>query len=123
MDATPAIHLAVPEVAPEQPAQLVFDIPGPEVPGFLRRQRAAAEHLAAFRGNRRGPGGRPVLPTPADYDELVTFLLGFVGEPLDRDQARELLLDMGRDQYNKLLTAVLAENDSFLRSNQPNSDS
>lgn len=111
-DDTPQIDGAVPEVVP---AELVFDIPPPDVPGFLRRQRTAAAHLAVFRGQQRDSRGRPVLPTPQDYDDLVTFLLGFVAEPQNRDEARELLLDMDRDQYNKLLTAVLAENDSFLR--------
>jgi hypothetical protein len=48
-------------------------------------------------------------------DALIEFLLMFVAAPADRDQARELLYDMSRAQYNNLLQAVLKENGDFLR--------
>lgn len=88
----------------EPTPQLVFEIPDASAPGFLRRQRAAAQHLATIRSGF----------TAAALDSMLTFLLGFVAEPLDREQARELLLDLSREDYNSFLKAVLAENDSFL---------
>jgi len=95
-----------PEIAPEPPIDLVFDIPSPEAPGFLRRQREAMQHVAALKS-------RASIKT---LDELVTFLLRFVSAPADREQARELLLDLSRADYNALLQAVLYESDVPLAS-------
>lgn len=95
------------------PSQLVFDIPGAEVPGFLRRQRIAMLHLE----NLRTQGGLQTM------DEMITFLLTFVSAPTDREHARELLLDLSRADYRKLLNAILQENDDFLPSAPPSSAS
>lgn len=93
--------------------RLEFAIPGSDEPGFLRRQRTAAQHMAALRSALR----------PDLIDSMVDFLIGFVVEPVDREQARELLFDLSRDDYNKLLRAVLAENDDFLPSTPTSDDS
>ena len=99
-----------PEITPV--VELVFDIPGVEVPGFLRRQREAMQHVAALKS-------RASIKT---LDELVTFLLRFVSAPADREQARELLLDLSRADYNALLQAVLYESDVPLASRRPKSE-
>lgn len=91
--------------APEQPARLQFEIPDSEAPGFLRRQREAIKYREALRTN----------PSVQTMDDLITFLLGFVVEPTDREQARELLLDLSRDDYNRTLAAVNQEDPDFLK--------
>lgn len=91
-------------VVPEQPARLQFEIPGSEAPGFLRRQREAIKYREALRTN----------PSVQTMDEMVDFLLTFVVEPEDRSQARELLLDLSRDDYNRTLAAVNQEDSDFL---------
>lgn len=82
---------------------LRFEIPGPDEPGFIRRQREATQHVQALKA-----GGL------ASMDAMIAFLLRFVAEPVDRHQARELLLDLSRTEYNALLQAVLQENEDFL---------
>lgn len=95
--------------APEQSAEdsaprLVFDIPEAGAPGFLRRQREAMRYREALQSR----------PSVATMDELIGFLLQFVAEPADRDAARELLLDISRDEYQRILQAVNTEDADFL---------
>jgi hypothetical protein len=91
---------------PEQPqaSQLVFDIPEPSAPGFLRRQRDAVRYREALR----------TTPNVQTMNDMIDFLLTFVAEPADRNVARELLLDISRDEYNRVLQAVNAEDPDFL---------
>lgn len=91
--------------APEAPSsELVFDIPEPGAPGFLRRQREALRYREALQAR----------PSVATMDEMIGFLLQFVAQPVDRDAARELLLDISRDDYQRILQAVNAEDADFL---------
>jgi len=89
---------------PEQPATLQFEIPDSSAPGFLRRQREALRYREALRTS----------PSVQTMDEMISFLLTFVVEPVDRDAARELLLDLSRDDYNRTLAAVNQEDSDFL---------
>ena len=59
----------------------------------------------------------------ANMDAMIVFLLQFVAAPADPEQAKELLYDLSRADYNKLLSAVLQENDDFLPSPRPSSAS
>jgi hypothetical protein len=43
-----------------------------------------------------------------DWDSLINFLLVYVLEPKDRDEAREVLLDLSREQYTDLLDVIKA---------------
>lgn len=90
---------------PEQEPKLVFDIPSSETRGFIRRQREAIRHREALRSS----------PSVATMDAMIDFLLTFVSEPADRDAARELMLDMSRDDYNRTLSAVMQEDADFLQ--------
>lgn len=90
--------------APAQPTTLEFSIPGPDEPGFIRRQLEAQQHLQA---QRERPGVESM-------NALIEFLLTFVSKPADRDAARALLLDISRTEYRNLLNAILQENDAFL---------
>jgi hypothetical protein len=83
--------------------KLVFTVPGPEAPGYLRRMRAAL----VFKDKFADP---ELVPTPETIDELVEFLLPYVDEPKDRDEARDALLDASMTQYNELLAAVAGTN-------------
>lgn len=92
---------AAPEAAS---SALVFDIPEAGAPGFLRRQRQALKYREELRSN----------PSVATMDQMVEFMLGFVAEPEDREQARELLLDLSREGYERVLQAINAEDADFL---------
>lgn len=77
--------------------ELVFNIPGDKTPGYLRRV------LAVNRFNEMMKAGDL---TSAAYEDLITFLLGFISEPADRDEAREALLDATLEQYRDLLGLI-----------------
>jgi len=74
--------------------KLVFEVPGPEAPGYLKRQRKAAEFFSED------------SLTPERFDVLIEFLLPFVKEPKDRKQAREALWDMSQNDYDELMNLV-----------------
>jgi hypothetical protein len=78
--------------------ELVFEISGEDEPGHLRR---------VIKANRFLQGLREKVATLEYYEEMIDFLLGFVKEPGDRDEAREALLDASRKQYQELLNAVV----------------
>ena len=76
---------------------IVFKVPDKKSPGFLRRMMAAGRFSELMRKGETGD---------AYYDNLIQFLLNFVEEPKDRDEAREALLDASEEQYVALLDAV-----------------
>lgn len=82
--------------------KLVITLPDENMPGYLRRKIAGDKFSRAIREQREG--GKP-LP-PDFYENLITFLLGFVSEPEDRDEARELLLDAPEKDYADLLEVI-----------------
>jgi len=95
----------VPEVAElVSPPRLEFTIPGPEAPGFLRRQREALRCRDELRTNA----------SLAAMDAMIDFLAQFVTAPTDPELARSLLLDLSRNDYNNLLSAVTREDPDFL---------
>jgi hypothetical protein len=71
-----------------------FEVPGREAGGYLRRQRSAIAMMQRLTDNKLDP---------TKVDELVEFLLPFVTEPIDRDEAREALLDASREQFEDML--------------------
>jgi len=78
-------------------SELTVKLPDATTPGFLRRSMEAEK----FR-KQITVGGE------VDWDSLINFLLVYVLEPKDRDEARELLLDLSREQYTDLLDVIKA---------------
>lgn len=78
-------------------SRIIFNPPGPDTPGFLRRTRRALELREQMQGGK---------PTPKTVDDLVEFLLPYVSDPPDRDQARELLWDASEADFKNMLHAV-----------------
>jgi hypothetical protein len=77
-------------------SKIVFTPPGPETPGYLRRLRSAIDYGKSLQAD----------PTPETLDKLVEFLLPYVTEPSDRDQALEALWDATETQFRELLAAI-----------------
>ena len=73
-----------------------FQKPDRDAPGFLRRQRGVLEMRQRMTGDL----------TPDSVDALVEFLLPYVLEPADRDQAREALWDASQEQFDDMLQAL-----------------
>ena len=80
-------------------SKLVFERPTSQTPGYLRRAKAGLEFKA-----RMASGVDPIA-----IDDMVEFLLTYVTEPVDRDEARETLLDATEEQFSNLINAVIGE--------------
>jgi len=80
---------------------LVFNLPGKDDPGFLRRQREAIKF------------GRLLQEKPDEetLDQMVDFLAQFVEEPKDREKAKEALWDASESQFMQLLRSLGGESD------------
>ena len=78
---------------------LVFTPPDENTPGYLRRQKQALKFMQSLQGD----------PTPDTIDGMVEFLVQFVTEPKDDEQAREALWDASQAQFDSLLKSVLGQ--------------
>lgn len=76
--------------------EIVFDLPTASTPGYLKRQRAAVALQADLAKN----------PTPATVDRLVEFMLAFVKEPADRDDAREAIWMLPQDRLMEVVKSL-----------------
>jgi len=81
-------------------SELNIKLPDATTPGFLRRTMEAEKYRKQIMSNGE-----------VDWDNLVSFLLVYVIEPADRDEARDLLLDLSREQYKDLLDVIKAPPD------------
>jgi len=78
---------------------LVFTPPDENTPGYLRRQKQALKFMQSLQGD----------PTPDTIDGMVEFLVQFVTEPKDDEQARDALWDASQAQFDALLKSVLGQ--------------
>lgn len=76
---------------------LVFNPPGRDAPGFLRRSRDALRFQERIKGGDFGP---------ELVDDMIKMLVPYVEQPVDRDAAAEALLDASQDQFDAMLQAV-----------------
>ena len=90
--------------------EVVITLPGPDAPGFMRRQRRCQELRAALRTATAPAAG------VAAMEAMVAWLTQFVTTPADPQDAREALLDLSKQDYDALLQSVAMESDAFLPS-------
>ena len=76
-----------------------FEVPGPDAPGYLKRQRK----LAAFMEGDGNSVGR--------WEAMVEYLLDFVTKPVDRDEARDALWEMSEADYQAMLEKIAGQGD------------
>lgn len=74
-----------------------FQAPDSTTPGFLKRMKRA---LAFSEQIQAGKLSADMI------DGLVEFLVDFVIEPTNRDEAKDLLLDASQEQFESMLAAV-----------------
>ena len=74
--------------------EVVFRLPGPDEPGFLRRRRDAIRVLSE----------RMSLEA---LEAVVDFLLPLVKEPIDQDEAREALWNLTAIQFNGIMRDLI----------------
>ena len=96
-----------------------FEAPNRGSPGFLRRQRESTKYQIMLMRAQKKIGELDALEDK-DFDQVlealeefdgvlaqtVEFLLPFVIEPEDREQAREELLDLSQEDFDAMLAAA-----------------
>lgn len=79
-------------------SKIIFKVPGKDQPGFLLRTKKALE----FKRNL------DLGISPEIIDDMVEFLLPYITEPVDRDEARDALLNASEEQFNQLINQFTA---------------
>ena len=74
-----------------------FAIPSPQTPGYLRRISASKE----LQKSREKSD-----PDANDITFMCDFLLPYIVEPADREEARNALLDASEEEYKELMLFV-----------------
>jgi len=77
--------------------KIKFVVPGPDEPGYLRRQRKAIDLVSKL---------DPKALTVQAMDEMVEFLCQFVTEPEEEKDKFEALLDLSQNDFTEMLRAV-----------------
>lgn len=80
---------------------IVFELPTPQTPGYLRRLKALTEFQEAQKSEED-----PLMRLMA----MVEFLSGYVTQPADRDEAYEALLDASQEQIDGLFALIAGKN-------------
>lgn len=81
-----------------QQVTLTFSPPDDDAPGYLNRVEKVYDYLGRVSAGNILSG---------DIREMAEFLLPYVTEPTDRDQAREALLNASRAQFYEMLRAII----------------
>ena len=84
-------------------SEITIEVPDEKQPGYLRRLIAVSRFQELQREGKI---------TPEYYDNLITFILAYVSEPEDRDEAREALLDASAEQYMDILSAITGKDEN-----------
>lgn len=87
----------------ESDRNLIFDIPGRDSPGYLRRQRTVATFQKAINEKPDDPN---------TLNALVSYLVDFVLEPKDRKRAKALLWDLSKTEYDEMLNSLFTVPDA-----------
>jgi len=91
----------LPLIEENKPKDLVIDVPKSNEKGFLRRQNQLVKFMHSFESAQRNN-----IYEPDMIEQMVEFLLTFVSEPKDRDEARELLWDLSEDEYMYVMASI-----------------
>ena len=100
-----------------EPKNLEFDVPGPDAPGFLRRQNTLIQFMHQFEEAERTTKFPPDL-----IKDMVAFLLTFVSVPKDRKEAEEILWDLSQNQYMYVMQAIQRGGDLVPRTSESPSE-
>jgi len=81
--------------------KLVFEAPTPQTPGYLRRLKKSLEFRAKLKDFD--------VSDSAWIDKMVDFLVNFITEPEDREEAKESLWDATEEDYNNMIDAIIGK--------------
>lgn len=75
--------------------KIVFNPPSKDEEGYLKRTHKALLLKRQFKD-----------PQPETVEEMVEFLLPYITEPENREQARQALWKLSENQFNELMDVV-----------------
>ena len=76
---------------------LRIEVPSRSTPGFLRREKRHQSIMARLNGE---------TPDPGAIDELCEFVADMTVEPVDRNEAIELILDLSMEDYYQIMKQI-----------------
>jgi len=82
---------------------IVFELPTPQTPGYLRRVKALTEFQESQKKEED-----PV----AKLEKMIEFLSGYVTEPADKKEAYEALLDASQEQIDGLFSLIAGKKEA-----------
>lgn len=103
---------------------LVFKIPDKTAPGFLRRQMEAIDYSLAWQRVKTASAdcsAENFQAMRAAWAETAEYLLAYVVEPVDRDTARQALLDASEDVIDQALALLNGKSADVPLSSKPDS--
>lgn len=89
-----------------QNGKLIFEPPGRDAPGFLRRSKRALELALELREFQNLNMQTLTQEKLVIFDKMVNFLAPFVKYPEGLDEAKEALWDASEEQFDEMLAAV-----------------
>ena len=77
--------------------KIVFTELTPQTPGYLKRLKKGLEYRAKIAGKE---------PAPETIDDMVEFLIEYIEEPADPDEAREAMMNANEEQFNYVIDMI-----------------
>lgn len=90
----------------EEVTQIVFEPPGRDEPGFLRRSKRALQLAIQLKDFQTLDMETVTVEKLDIFDDMVEFLVPFVKKPADRKEAEEALWNASESQFSQMLAAV-----------------
>lgn len=84
--------------------KLKFSPPTIDTPGYVRRAKKTIELSNSL--NKLKKAGEEYAD-PKLFDDLVDFLVEYIEEPKDRNEAKEALYDASQTQFTDMLNALM----------------
>lgn len=84
--------------------EIVFELPDEHTPGYLRRLKSILEYQEAIKDVDLSEIERLNL--------MINFLVNYVKEPADKEQAYEALLDANKEQIDDVFKIIAGKGDA-----------
>lgn len=91
--------------------RIIFEPPSKDAPGFLRRNKQAMVFNVRLAGLQKKPANEWSMEDTSLFDEMIDFLVPYIKEPADPEEAREALWDASENDFSRMLGAVQGSGD------------
>ncbi len=90
----------------DEVVRIIFEPPGKDEPGFLRRNKQAMVFSVRLRELQNKNQREWTMKDTELFDDMIEFLLPYIKEPEDPEEARNMLWDASEEDFNKMFGAV-----------------